>query len=203
MTFFTVLGRALKQWLFFWNIYKIPYKWAKLRAAFGFMMLNAIWIWGIIFYYGAYSPYEGYQYPQLLEMNVDSGIWIFSHDSKKLNYVLTSNGRKILFNLHGDISKYRDDIMKLQGLNPLSKLDPEIHVKVWWFQRPNTKKNAIGQLEIEGKIVSTYEEQYKSYLESKDHTSFYTFSKIFVLITLILFLWESLSQYITYRQENN
>lgn len=136
-------------------------------------------------------------------MNIDSCIWLFSHDYKEFNYVLTSNGRKILFNSHGDIYKYRNNFMKSQGLNKLSQFDPTIHVKVWWFSRPNTKQNKIGQLEVEGKMLSSYEKEYKSYLKSKEHTFFYTFGKVFILFTLILFLWESLSQYTKYKQENN
>lgn len=203
MTFLKVLSRALKQWLFFWDIYKIPNKGVRLRAVIGFMVFNAMWIWGLIFYYGVYLPYEGYEYPSLSKMNVDNGVWLFSHDGRKLNYVLTTDGKKILFDLHGEIYKSRRKILESQGLNTWSQLDPKIHVKVWWFQRPNTEKNAIGQLEIEGKIVSTYEEQYKSYLESKDHISFYTFSKAFSAFILALLLWELLSQYTKYKQENN
>jgi hypothetical protein len=200
MTFFIVTGRALKQWFFFWDIYKIPYKWAKLRAFAGFMTCSALIVWGFQFYKLEYLPYEGYKYPLLSQMNTDRGVWVFSH-SKKLEYVLTSDGRKILFE-HA-LNQYRDELMKSQGLNPLSRFDPEVHVKVWWFPRPNTKANVIGQLEIDGKLVYSYNETYQSFLRSKDHSGFYSFVKNVSIFILILFLWEFLSQYINYRQEHN
>lgn len=200
MRFFIVLGRALKQWFYFWNIYKIPYKWAKLRAFAGFMVCSASMVWGFQFYQLVYLPYEGYKYPLISQMNVDSGIWVFSH-SKKLDYILTSDGRNILFN-HA-LYQYRDKLMISQGLNPLSRFDPELHVKIWWFSRPNTQENQIGQLEIDGKLVYSYDEMYQNFLESKDHSGFYSFIEKVSIFIFVLFLWELLSQYITYRQENN
>lgn len=203
MTFFTLLGKTFSSLILAWvrdktNLSK-TFIFRVIVFAFAIM---SIAVPAPIWYYKAYLPYEGYIYPQLLEMNVSSGIWIFSHDSKKLNYVLTSNGRKILFNLHGDIGKYRNDIMKLQGLNPLSKLDPEIHVKVWWFQRPNTEKNAIGQLEIEGKMISSYEEEYKAFIKHKNHDKFFAYLEIIMTLIMSILIWEFIVQYIKYRQEN-
>lgn len=200
MTFFIVTGRVLKQFFFFWDIYKIPYKWAKIRAFAAFMTCSFLMVWGFQFYKLVYLPYEGYQYPLLSQMNVDSGVWVFSH-SRKLDYVLTLDGKKILFE-HALI-QYRDKLMTSQGLNPLSRFDPEIHVKVWWFPRPNTKANEIGQLEIDGKLVYSYDETYQSFLRHKDHSEFYSFVKKVSIFIFILFLWEFLSQYITYRQEHN
>ena len=199
MTFFIIAGRALKQWLFYWNIYKIPNKLSRLRAVIGFISLNALWIWALIFYYKTYLPYERYKYPQLSQMNVDSGVWVFSH-SKKLDYILTLDNKKILFN-HGVLGRYRSNLMKSQGLNPLSKFDPKIHVKVWWFPIPNAEANEIGQLEIEGKIVYSHQEEYKAYLKNKDHSLFYSFIKFFSIFILILFIWEFIEQYNKYKRE--
>jgi hypothetical protein len=202
MTFFIVISRALKQWLFYWNIYKIPNKISRLKAVIGFIALNALWIWALIFYYKVYLPYEGYEYPLLSKMNIDSGIWVFSHDKNKLDYVLKSDGEKILFDYNAIISTYRKNIMKSKGLNPLSKFDPEIHVKVWWFSKPNIRANTIGQLEIEGKIASSYQEEYKAYFKNKNHSSFYAFIKIFSTLILMLFIWEFIEQYNKYKEES-
>lgn len=203
MTFFIVAGRALKRLSFFWEVYKDPSKFFKARALifiFSFMFLCvSVPIW----YYQVYLPDSGYKYPSLSKMNVDSGVWIFSHNKNKLHYVMTSDGRKILFNYHGDVRMYRESLLKSQGLNPLSQFDPKVHVKVWWFPRPNTKANRIGQLEIEGKIVSRYEETYSNFLKSRDQSDYYGFFKFLGMLMLIVFSWEFLVQYITYRQENN
>jgi len=203
MTFFTVLGRTLRKLSFFWNVYKDPSKFFKARAlifTFSFLFLC---IWMPMWYYKVYLPDEGYEYPPLSKMNVDSGIWVFSHNKNKLHYVLTSDGRKILFNYHGSIQEYRTSHMEAQGLNPLSRFDPKIYVKVWWFSRPNTEANRIGQLEIEGKIVSTYENTYRHFLKSRDQSSYYGVFKFLGTLILTVLAWEFLVQYITYRQENN
>lgn len=201
MTFVTVLGRTLKRLSFFWEVYKDPSKFFKVRALvfiFSFIFLCvSVPIW----YYKAYLPYEGYQYPPLSKMNVDSGIWVFMPQKNTYDYLQTSDGRRILLD-NWKMYSYRASLLESQGLNPLTRFDPEIHVKVFWFPRPNTKANEIGQLEIEGKIISSYEQQYKEFIRLKDHSDFYRVVKVLLVLMLTMLAWEFLGQYITYRQEN-
>jgi hypothetical protein len=195
MTFFIVTGRALRQWFFFWNIYKIPYKWAKYRATFGFMTVTFLWVSSLIFYYGGYLPYQDVNYPPLSKMNVDSGVF---KTVKKQDILFLPDGREIVL---GGIHQYEDyrEQYRVKG----SIESPVFFVKVWWFPLTHSKEGWIGQMEINGKIIASYEEKYQDFLYQKDPTKYTSFLKFFFTIFLVLFLWELLSQYINYRQEHN
>jgi len=195
MTFFTVLGRALKQWLFFWDIYKIPNKGVRLRAVIGFMVFNAMWIWGLIFYYGGYLHYQDVKYPPLSKMNINVGVYKLE---KKEASLTTREGQVILLQ---SIRQYREYAKKLAPKGQIET--PSLFVKVWWFPLTHSEYSWIGQMEIDGKIILSNEEHYKTFLEEQDPSGYISILKVPFIIFLVLFLWELLSQYIKYKQENN
>jgi len=203
MTFFKLLGRTFSSFIIAWIDGKKKSKAYGIRVlVFSFALLFAS-VWIPMWYYKVYLPYEGYELPPLSKMNVDNGIWVSSHDKNKLDYVLTADGRKILFNHHNGVGEYRKNILTSQGLNPLSMFDPKIHVKVWWISKPNKEANLIGQLEVEGKMFSSYSEMMQNFFENRDHWQFYLLVKILLSLIISMFLWEFLVQYIKYRQERN
>ncbi|MDO9179580.1 MAG: hypothetical protein Q7U16_14865 [Agitococcus sp.] len=201
MMFLKLLGRTLKRLSFIWKVWEYPSKAFRVRVLIFTFAFIALCVSVPIWYYKAYLPYEGYQYPPLSKMNVDSGIWVFIPQKNKYDYLQTSDGRRILLD-DWKMYRYRASLLESQGLNPLTRFDPEIHVKIFWFPRPNTKANEIGQLEIEGKIISPYEQQYKEFMRLKDHSDFYGIVKVLLALMLTMLAWEFLVQYITYRQEN-
>lgn len=202
MTFFIVISRALKRLSFFWEIHKDSNKIFQVRAIIFFILIVFICVSIPIWYHKSYLPYKGYEYPQLSKMNVDSGIWVFSHDKNKLNYILTSDGRKILFEQDLSMSNYRRSLMKSQGLNTLSRFDPEIRVKAWWFPRPYVKANKLAQLETEGKMIITNKETYHYFLKARTYSSYFRFLKSILIIMLMLFIWEFIEQYNKYKEES-
>lgn len=195
MTFFIVTGRALKQWFFFWDIYKIPYKWAKLRAVIGFITVSFLWVWGLIFYYGGYLPYQDVNYPPLSKMNINEGIYKLE---KKEASLTTREGKVILLQ---SIRQYREYAEKLAPKGQIKT--PSLFVKVWWFPLTHSKYSWIGQMEVDKKIILSNEEHYKTFLDKQDPSEYTSILKVLFAVFLVLFLWELLSQYIAYRQEHN
>lgn len=196
MTFFTILGKALKQWLFFWDIYKIPNKGVRLRAVIGFMVFNAIWVWGLIFYYAGYLPYQDINYPHLSETHMNTGTL---EQQKKGGYLLKTDDKNSLKLKYSYIYNLYEDKFKTRGTSEA----PKLFVKVWWFPMTNASKGWIAQVERDGKIVVSYDEQKKEFMRLADPSDFLIISKALFAIFLGLFLWESLSQYTKYKQENN
>lgn len=202
MTFFTVFGRALKRLSSFWNYRDVPSVAFKWRAAIYFFSLIFLFVSIPMLYSKVYLPYEGYQFPPLSKMNVDSGTWVSPHKRGAYYYLLTQDDKKVLFDTNTKIGKFDREQCKSVGLNPMSKYCPDVHVKIWWFPRPNTKANGVGQLEIDGAIISSYEQEYKEFLRMKDHTRWYWFLKILFALALTMLAWETIVQYIKYKQEN-
>lgn len=196
MTFFKVLGRALKQWLFFWDIYKIPNKGIRLRAVIGFMVFNAMWVWGLIFYYGGYLPYQDVKYPQLHETHINFGTL---EQRKKGGYLLRTDNQNAIYLEYTHIYDLFEDRFKTLGTSEV----PKLFVKVWWFPMTNISKGWIAQVEKDGEVVVSYEEQKKEFIRMADPSFFLIIMKAVFTLFLILFLWELLSQYIKYKQESN
>lgn len=195
MTFFIVTGRALKQWFFFWDIYKIPYKWAKLRAAFGYMTVTFLWVSSLIFYYGGYLPYQDVNYPPISKMHVNVGVYKLE---KKEASLTTREGKVILLQ---SIRQYGEYAEKLAPKGQIAT--PSLFVKVWWFPLTHSKYGWVTQMEIDGNMILSSKDDYKTFLEMKDPSRFISIEKFLFTIFLVLFLWELLSQYIAYRQEHN
>jgi hypothetical protein len=203
MTFFIVAGRALKKLSFFWEVYKDPSKFFKARALifiFSFMFLS---VWAFMDYHLLFKQYKDVVYPPLSKMNVDSGTWFFSQKRGEYSYLQTQNGRKILFDGSWKISQYRDEQCRSIGLTSLSENCPEIHAKIWWFPKVHSSANQMGQIEIDEKVIASYEEGREVLKKQQDHSKIYTQYNFLLILMLIMLVWEFLVQYIIYRQENN
>lgn len=166
MIFFKLLGKAFSSLTLAWvrdkkNNTK-PFVFRILVFTFSFLFLC---VWTPIWYYKAYLPYEDIEYPKLSEMRVDSGIF---KTVKKGDVLITSDGRKIVL---GGIYQYIDYQRKhrVQGSIDL----PVFFVKVWWFPMTHVQRGWIGQMEIDGKSIATYEEKSQDFLRQKDHSKFY------------------------------
>ena len=203
MTFFTVLGRSLKRLSFFWEVYKDPSKFFKTRALIFIFSLMFLLVWIPMDYFLAFKPYQELTYPPVSKMNVDSGTWVFSHKRGKYSYLLTQDGRKILFDGDWKFSQYHDELCKSAGISPLSEYCPDIHPKIWWYPKVHSNANEIGQIEVDGKIIASYEEGRELLKKQQDHSQDYAAYTFFLMLMIAVFLWEFLVQYIKYKQENN
>jgi hypothetical protein len=203
MTFVTVLGRTLKRLSFFWQVYKDPSKVFKARALVFIFSLMFLLVWIPMDYFLAFKPYKDVTYPPISKMNVDNGTWVFAHKRGEYSYLLTQDGKKILFDGNWKLGHYHDELCKSVGMSPLSEYCPDIHAKIWWYPKVHSNANEIGQIEVDRKIIASYEEGRELLKKLQDHSDDYaTYSFLLMLMTMA-FLWELIVQYIKYRQENN
>lgn len=204
MTFFKVLGRTFSSLILAWvrdkkNNTK-PFVLRVLVFTFSFMFLL---VWMPMDYFLAFKPYKDVDYPPISKMNVDNGTWVFAHKRGEYSYLLTEDGQKILFDGNWKFSQYHRELCKSAGVAPLSEYCPDIHAKIWWYPKVHSNANEFGQIEVDGKIIASYEEGRELLKKLQDHSEDYTTYSFLLILMLTVFLWEFLVQYIKYRQENN
>lgn len=195
MTFFIVAGRALKRLSFFWKVYKDRSKYFKFRALIFIFSLMFLCVWTPMEYFLMEQVYVNNNYPPLSKTQVNSGMVKLQ---KKGGYLLsTIDGKKIWLEYSYIYGQFENKYQIRGSLD-----SPELFVKVWWFPMTNVPRGWIAQVEKDGQIVVSYEEQKKE-LKRLQEASDYFPSKVLLVLMVIVFLWEFLVQYIIYRQEHN
>lgn len=197
MTFFTLLGKTFSSLILAWGCEK-----KNLSKAFIFRIIIFTFAFAFlcvsvpIWYFKAYLPYQEIVYPPLIQTNTDIGT---IERLKKDGYMLSKeDGGKIYLNYTYLYADYVDTYRARGSLE-----DPKLFVKVWWFPMKNISKGWIAQVERNNQIVISYEQQYREFIRLNDHSDFCRFFKFFLVLMLIMVIWEFLVQYIKYRQENN
>ena len=204
MTFFKLLGRTFLSFILVWlRDKKKNTKLFALRVlifTFSFMFLL---VWIPMDYFLTYKPYKDVTYPPISTMNIDHGTWVFAHKRGEFSYLLTQDGKRILFDGDWKFSKYHRELCKSARISPLSKYCPNIQAKIWWYPKVHSQANQISQIEVNGKIIASYEEGRELLKKQQDHSQDYAAYTFFLMLMIAVFLWEFLVQYIKYKQENN
>jgi hypothetical protein len=196
MTFFTVLGRTFSSLILAWVRDKtdLPktFIFRIIVFAFAFALLC---VWTPMEYFLMERVYANITYPPLSNTQVNSGVVELQ---KKEGYLLsTTDGKKISLKYSYIYGQFENQYQQKGSLD-----NPKLFLKVWWFPMTNVPKGWIVQVEKDGQIVVSYEEQKKE-LKRLQEASDYFATKVLLVLMAIVFSWEFLVQYITYRQENN
>ena len=196
MTFFTVLGRTFSSLIMAWVRDKtdLPktFIFRIIVFAFSFALLC---VWTPMEYFLMERVYANITYPPLSNTQVNSGVVELQ---KKGGYLLsTTDGKKISLKYSYIYGQFENQYQQKGSLDT-----PKLSVKVWWFPMTNIPKGWIAQVEKDGHIVVSYEEQKKE-LRRLQEASDYFATKVLLVLMAIVFSWEFLVQYIKYRQENN
>lgn len=196
MIFFRLLGRTFSSLILAWvrdktNLPK-TFIFRIIVFAFSFALLC---VWTPMEYFLMEQVYVNNNYPPLSKTQVNSGMVKLQ---KKGGYLLsTIDGKKIWLKYSYIYGQFENKYQIRGSLD-----SPELFVKVWWFPMTNVPKGWIAQVEKDGQIVVSYEEQKKE-LKRLQEASDYFPSKVLLVLMVIVFLWEFLVQYIAYRQEHN
>lgn len=196
MTFFTILGRTFSSLILAWvrdktNLPK-TFVFRIIVFAFSFALLC---VWTPMEYFLMERVYANITYPPLSNTQVNSGVVELQ---KKGGYLLsTIDGKKISLKYSYIYGQFENQYQQKGSLDI-----PKLFVKVWWFPMTNISKGWIAQVEKDGQIVVSYEEQKKE-LQRLQEASDYFATKVLLVLMTIVFSWEFLVQYIKYRQENN